>query len=251
MKIIDVNVSIGRQDMQGQMVSEQQIFQMLDQYQIAHVVAYHELAKVDHKEGNLRMIRIAKESRGRIGACVIIDPSLGADNLPGEGSLLERLKDGSIECIRIFPTNSRVAFHPLYWEEVLETANELSMPVIIDEHYAADRVHDLFYCLPDMAKQYENVKFVIIRYGLNGGRHIMPLLRKCSNVYFTVEQMLDYMQIEEIFEAVGCDHLLFGSEYPELLPEGPLGLVMYADISSEDKEKILSKNWEKIRYDYS
>jgi predicted TIM-barrel fold metal-dependent hydrolase len=79
----------------------------------------------------------------------------------------------------------------------------------------------------------------------------MPLVRKCKNVYFTIEKMLDYMQIEEIYELAGCDKLLFGSEFPELPHAGALGLAMYADIPAEEREKILYKNWEDIRYDHS
>ena len=59
------------------------------------------------------------------------------------------------------------------------------------------------------------------------------------------------MQIEEIYEKYGCDKLLFGSEFPELPVAGTLGLAMFADIPAEEKEKILYKNWEDIRYDHS
>jgi predicted TIM-barrel fold metal-dependent hydrolase len=197
------------------------------------------------------MAEISKASGGRIGICAVVDPSLGADSLPGEGTFKQRLSVLGAEAIRIFPTHLRVAFHPLYWDEIFEAANELSMPVIIDENYCPEQVSEVFYQLPDMASKYPNIKFIVIRYGINGGRNIMPLLCKCKNVYFTIEKMLDYMQIEEIYENAGCDKLLFGSEYPELKPAGTLGLVMYADIPESEREKILYKNWEDIRYDHS
>ena len=79
----------------------------------------------------------------------------------------------------------------------------------------------------------------------------MPLLCKCKNVYFTVEKMLDHMQIEEIYEKAGCGRLLFGSEFPELPPAGAMALVSYANIPDAEKEKIFFKNWEGIRYDHS
>ena len=62
-------------------------------------------------------------------------------------------------------------------------------------------------------------------------------------MYFTIERMLDNLQIEEIEEKCGCDKLLFGSGYPERPHAGALGLVMYANITAENREKILSKNW--------
>ena len=246
-----MNVSIGNRDSKGRIITPELLLEVMDDYKIDHAVAYHEYARAEHKSGNALMARIAKESGGRIGACAVIDPSLGADCIEGEGSLVDRLRASEFECIRVFPTHLRVVFHPFYWEEVLDAANELSMPIIIDEYYFPDRISEMFCRLPDMAAQYPNVKFVIIRYGLTCGRHIIPLARKCKNVYFTIEKMLDYMQIEELYEVAGCDKLLFGSEFPELPMAGTLGLAMYADIPSEEKEKILYKNWEDIRYDHS
>ena len=54
--------------------------------------------------------------------------------------------------------------------------------------------------------------------------------------------------IEEIYGKYGVDKLLFASQYPELPYAGTLGLVYFADIPSVDKEKILYKNWEGIKY---
>ncbi len=47
----------------------------------------------------------------------------------------------------------------------------------------------------DLAAQYPNAKFILVRCGLCRGRHVMPLLQKCKNVYFTIENMLDNEQI--------------------------------------------------------
>ena len=251
MKIIDMNVSIGNKDARGREITPELLIEMMDDYRIDHAVAYHEYARFEHKSGNALMADISKNSGGRIGVCAVVDPSLGADCLPGEGSFKERLASLGAEAIRVFPTHLRVVFHPFYWEEIFEAANELSMPIIIDEYYYPDRISEMFCRLPDMAAQYPRIKFIIIRYGINGGRHIMPLIAKCKNVYFTIEKMLDYMQIEEIYEKYGCDKLLFGSEFPELPVAGTLGLAMFADIPAEEKEKILYKNWEDIRYDHS
>ena len=98
--------------------------------------------------------------------------------------------------------------------------------------------------IEDTKEQLPNVKFILIRQGCCQGRRIFPLLQKRENVYFTIERMLDNLQIEEIEEKCGCDKLLFGSGYPERPHAGALGLVMYADITAENREKILSKNWE-------
>ena len=125
----------------------------------------------------------------------------------------------------------------------MNAANTLGLALIVDYEY-----NDEFFCnIPDISAQYPNVKFILIRQGCCQGRRVFPLLQKRENVYFTIERMLDNLQIEEIEERCGCDKLLFGSGYPERPHTGALGLVMYANITTESREKILSKNWEEMQ----
>ena len=249
MRIWDMNVAFGELDENGNELTPERLYEMMDAYGIERAVAYHTLAKFDHSTGNAKMAEIAAKSNGRIGFCAVLDPALGADSLTGEGDLAARLRASGAEAIRVFPTELRVAFHPFYFEEIFEAAEALSMPIIIDE--PTTPVPELFSRLPDMAKDYPGIKFIIIRYGVCNGRHIKPLAKKLDNVYFTVEKMLDYLQIEELCEAGCADKLLFGSEYPLLDPAGTIGLILLADVENGVKEQILAKNWEAIRYDNS
>lgn len=249
MNIIDMNVAIGMCDVHGKELMASGLLAMMQDYGITHAVAYHEAAKSDHRAGNAEMMRIAGESEGRIGFCAVLDPALGAESLPGEGTLAQRLAASGAECIRVFPSEMRVLFHPFYFEEILTAAKALSMPILIDDHLAARA--ELFARLPEMAASYPEVKFVLVRYGICNIRHILPLATKCQNVYFTVEKMLDYLQIEEICERGGGDKLLFGTGYPALPPAGAMGLVLYADVAQEQKQRIFEGNWEEIRYDHS
>lgn len=247
MKIIDMNVALGKRDVQGVELTPARLLAVMAHYGIDRAVAYHESAKFDHPTGNAEMMRIAGESGGKIGFCAVLDPALGADSMPGEGTLAERLRAAGAECVRVFPTELRVLFHPFYFEEILAAAEALSMPIIIDDNLAARP--ELFARLPEMAAAYPRVKFVILRYGTCNIRHILPLVTKCQNVYFTVEKMLDYLQIEELCERGGGDKLLFGTGYPELPQAGALGLALYADISDAQRAAILARNWEGICYD--
>ncbi len=247
MRIIDMNMFLGGRDALGKPVTNDMLLETLEAYQIEHAVCYHTYALLDPQHGNGLMAEAARNSRHKLGVCAVLDPILGAACLPGEGNLTERLRSFAPEAARIFPDNARTVFHPFYWEEILSAANALSLPLIVDCEYTAE-----FFCqLPDISAQYPCIKFVLIRYGLCRSRHIMPLLQKRSNVYFTIEQMLDYLQIEEINEKYGCGRLLFGSGYPALPPDGALGTAIYASIPVADRQKILAHNWEAIRYVHS
>ena len=240
MKIIDVNLTIGGRDSVGKEIDLAYLLDLMEDYRIDHGICYHQHALLDPKDGNVKMAALAKEAGGKLSVCAVLDPILGADNLPGEGTLTDRLVAFQPACLRIFPSFVRLPFHPFYWEEILNAANALGLPLIVDYEY-----NDEFFCnIPDISAQYPNVKFILIRQGCCQGRRILPLLQKRENVYFTIERMLDNLQLEEIEEKCGCDKLLFGSGYPERPHAGTLGLVMYADITAENREKILYKNWE-------
>jgi len=238
MKIVDINLTIGGND-----VNLEKLLTVMRDYHIDHGVCYHQHALLDPKDGNQKMAALAQMSGGKLSVCAVLDPILGADNLHGEGSLLQRLSSFKPACLRVFPALVRIPFHPFYWEEILDAANTLSLPLIVDFEYT-----DAFFCsIPDISTMYPNIKFILLQQGCCQGRRILPLLTKRENIYFTVEQMLDYLQLEEIEQRCGCNKLLFGSGYPMLPHAGALGLVMYADISSDNRQRILFDNWEDIK----
>ena len=240
MKIFDVNMYIGERDSYGKFVTAEDVLTQMAIYHIDHVVCCNKRALLDPQAGNAEMKAIAEKSAGRIGVSALMDPMLGADNIPGEGTLVERLKAFRPESLHIFPDNNRTVFSAFYWDEIFAAANELQLPIIVDDDYP----QDFFARLPEVAAQYPKAKFVLVRYGLCRGRHVIPLLKKRENVYFTIENMLDNDQIEEILERAGVDKLLFGTSWPELSPSGALGLALYANIPESEREKILHRNWE-------
>lgn len=242
MKIIDINLTLGGRDSLGREMDLSYLLALMADYRIDHGVCYHQHALLDPKDGNSKMAALSKKSGGKLSVCAVLDPILGAENLPGEGTLLHRLEVFRPACLRILPAYVRLPFHSFYWQEILEAANALGLPLIVDYDY-----NDEFFCnIPEISAQYPNVKFVLIRQGCCQDRRIFPLLQNRKNVYFTVERMLDNLQLEEIEDLCGCDKLLFGSGYPERPHAGALGLVMYANIQQDNREKILCKNWERI-----
>lgn len=239
-KIIDVNLTIGGWDHAGKMIDLPYLLALMEDYRIDAGVCYHQHAIMDPKSGNSKMAELAQISNGKLQVCAVLDPILGADNLPGEGTLQQRLAAFRPACVRVFPCVVRLPFHDFYWQPILEAVDALKLPLIVDYDYP-----DEFFChFPDISARYRHIKFVLLRQGCCQGRRILPLLQKRDNVYFTIERMLDNLQLEEIEEKCGCDRLLFGSGFPERPHSGALGLVMYANIAEDNREKILHRNWE-------
>ena len=242
-RITDVNMCIGSRDAYSKLVDVKKLKHIMNHYHIQHAACTNDYWIVNPLQVNIDMLKIADDSDGKIGFTAYLDSSLGADSLPGEGALAERLKKLSPESTRIYTVAGRSTFTAFYWEEILEAVNERKLPMIIDGDYT----DTLFVQLPEIARVYPDIKFVLVRNGCCHMRQIMPILKKLNNVYFTVETMLDNLQIEEIYEKCGVEKLLYGSSYPLLAPSGALGLVLYADIPDAEKQKILNDNWEGIR----
>ena len=242
--ITDISMSIGGRDSRGKLTGMPELLREMELYHISHAAVWHEVALMDPASGNRLMKEEAARTDGRAGVCAILDPALDEECLPGEGSLTERLRAFAPECVRILPEFARTVFHPVYWRAILEAADALRLPLIIDEEYTPE----FFARLPEISAAYPGIRFVLLRCGLWRGRYVFGLLRECPNVYFTTDTMLDYGQIEEITEKGGSGRLLFASRYPEMSPSGALGLALYADIPEKERDGILSGNWEAIRY---
>ena len=244
MKIIDIHAVIGKTVFPHEPPTAEKLLRDMDYYGITRSVISHELAKPDHKRGNAAAAAICESHADRFGLCARIDPGLAGRSLGESEDLLAELEKTAPECISIGPTEQKVPLTPFYWDGVLSAADRLNMPVLLDEPCELP----LFRDLPLIAASYNHAKFVVCGAGLTHHRAILSLLKNTENVYFTTAKMLDNRQIEDICAQGGAERLLFGTGYPDIPPSGPLGLVAFADIGDADKERILSRNWEKIRY---
>ena len=91
--IIDVNVTVNGRDAFGKRITPEVLLEVLDFNHITHAVCYNEFAQKNVRKGNSDMRQIAEASNGQLGLSVLLDPALGAESLPGEGTLIERLRE--------------------------------------------------------------------------------------------------------------------------------------------------------------
>lgn len=70
------------------------------------------------------------------------------------------------------------------------------------------------------------------------------LLTDGKNAYFDTAYVSFYLKEEEmadLIKDIGCDRVLFGSDYPWEDPGGAMEIIRSLDLSDSEKEKILSK----------
>ena len=246
MKIIDVNCGIGK----GKMLRPLRYTDLpgmlawLDDNGIAEAVAFHSDAARDPESGNARMLQVCAASGGRLKPCLVVDPSLSSLGIPGEGSVIQRLRTARPAALRTFHADQKYPFTSFFAGHILEAARQLRLPVIVSPPYKPLRT--FFPALVSVCAEYPEVPFVLLRTGFNRSRVIFPILEQLKNVYFDISTMLDCGQIDEITDRFGSRNLLFGSGLPTYEPSGALGLLYYSSVTQEDRENIAFRNWERL-----
>jgi predicted TIM-barrel fold metal-dependent hydrolase len=121
------------------------------------------------------------------------------------------------------------------YREVFEFAEERELTILI--HGAM---------VKDILRQYPHVNVLSAHVGLWDGRSqndVIELAKSCDNVYLDLAASLSYRgALKRMVDEVGADRIVHGSDFPLMDPGFQLGRVIYADISEEDKRKILRDN---------
>lgn len=105
-----------------------------------------------------------------------------------------------------------------------------------------------------LAREYEDVTFIL---GHSGGTpkaiyRAIELANKYVNIYLDITGSFHYDgMVEFLVKQVGSDRILFGTDAPFLDPRPAVGRIGYADISDEEKQKILGLNMKKIMESYN
>jgi hypothetical protein len=249
MKYIDINTMIGPFMDKVRCNTADELIAYMESYHAFSAVTAHNGALYDPAKYNGEMVNTAKDSLGQIRACLVLDPMLAENSLPGTGNLYDRLKQLRPAAVRMCPRSTNYPFDAFFCGPILEALNKLRIPLLLSETEAPP-VQDTVAA----AKAYPELPIVLLRDSFNRSRTIVPMLTKLANIFIDTATMIDTGLLEELVCRYGAeDRLLLGSGLPYHVPAGSLALITYSTITHEQKEKILYKNWERleggIRYD--
>ncbi|MEN6385751.1 MAG: amidohydrolase family protein [Phycisphaerales bacterium] len=242
MEIIDINCMLGTwPDFSVRFHDTEGLLKEMASYNISSCVAFHSYSLWDMEHGNRLIYTIAKESHGKIKHCYVLQSPLNNAIMPDGPNLRKKLLQEKPFAIKLFPNTHRYLANEFYSCELFEILNELKLPVIFDsdQNPGYDK-------LPELAKAYPHIPFILLRQSLNHMRFILPLLRKTENIYFDVSIMCDTGFLEEIINNYGSERLLFGSGMPFYIPAGAYGLIFYARVSEYHRKNILCANWTRL-----
>ncbi len=178
----------------------------------------------------------------RVYPYALINPTYGTDV---EKEAIKYHIEKKFPAMKMFYSRSYVRYNDPVFEPWLKIANDNHLFALMDSGgyptYLAD--------MEDLAKKYPNISFFLDHAGRNFAcaESYSVLAKKYPNVYLQLtftsvpEGLIEYLCREGL-----ADKTLYGTDAPMRDPRPQLGWVAFADISTEDKKKILGGNMRKI-----
>jgi len=191
--------------------------------------------------GNDMTLEAIRAHRGRIyGACYINGnyPELSLDEL-------ERCfgEDQDMVIVKTHPLLNKCKLDDRRMKPLYEWTADRKLILLVHTWLDQDPYgsQDQFAAV---AKDYPDIMWIMGHTGGPfGGPHGFELAEEIPNFFLDITlSTCPARQIETFVKEVGADRVLFGTDNPFIDPKPQIGRVMLADISQDDRVKILSGN---------
>jgi predicted TIM-barrel fold metal-dependent hydrolase len=149
-----------------------------------------------------------------------------------------------------------IKFHANMHQMTYYSDYERYKPVL--EYAEANNLAILCHGMPSMSKkleelsyEYRNVNFIMAHYGGWNMRDLpeaMAVASKAPNVYIDSSGSVEWFGgFEKAVARIGAEKILFGSDFPWGNLAFMIGRVVFANISDEEKKKILGLNAKELK----
>ncbi len=194
-------------------------------------------------------LKIYEKSGGKVVNFFVFDPRMAELDL----AMIEKYHDNpAFVGIKIHPSDHGVWATDERYRACWEAAKKYDLP-IMSHTWALTSNPKQKYATPEQFVQfideYPEVKFI---YGHSGGRvsgikEAVEIGKTRDNVYYDIAgDIYNRHLVEFIAKNVGADKLMIGSDQPWFELDVPVGMVLGADLTSEEKELILGGNAARI-----
>lgn len=235
MRIVDVSTMVGPWGQQKlAFETARELVQKMDHYGIDETYAYSPYAlKVNPVDGNKLLAEQLKGFEDRIKPCWVVIPTW---DIESRVPLETALKENGVRMVRMMPNEHAYVLDTWVCGELYAMLSRNNIPVLFNN---PDVTHGQLHAI---ANEYPNLKIIITQCEYQQNRILYKLLEKHPNIYLEISTYYIYNGVEDIAKRFGAERMIFGSRMPFQEPGAALGMVMLADISSGEREKILSGN---------
>lgn len=224
----------------------------MDEIGISVAISSHcrSLVMGDMVDGTEISSKEYRESEGRIKSKFYYDPRKAEESI----AVMERYQDDPAFCgIKIHPSWCWTSADDELYRPVWEYARKNGLPILSHSWDLSATNPKQIYSHPSRFEkyiaEYSDVKLVLAH---SGGRYnaikcACEIGKKYDNVYFDIAgDLYENGFIEYMVANVGSDRMMFGSDYSMMDQRTMLGVVMGAEITTQDRENILHNTAVKV-----
>lgn len=190
---------------------------------------------VFNNDGNQRIAEIVKKDPDRFSGLAVANPWYGEEAL----QTLKNAFDSGLCGLYLNPV--RQGFH--LTEHVIDPL--LDLCVQYDKPVYSHTGTPIF-CMPfqlaELARRFPAIRFVM---GHNAWSDfwydLIPAAKQAENIVIDISCTTDQM-VQNIIDSIGADRIVFGSGYPQSLPENEMKKMKRINLPSDIFEKIMYSN---------
>jgi Amidohydrolase len=170
----------------------------------------------------------------------------------GAGMLGEQLAENGVRAVRLCPRDQVYPLNDWMMGDLLSALAQRRFLVLLD----VDQVvlpTGLFDVDPAgwdhiawMAQAYPDLAFLLTRVGYRALRVLLPLMRRCPNLFLDLSYFATHQGVETLVAQLGAERLVFGTSQPLVDPAGSLARLAYADVTPRQREMLAHENLERL-----
>lgn len=244
LRFYDCNASFGMRSLRnpGSFYKKEELLQKMDDYSIERALVTHSMSKeYDPQVGNGILIDELKGETRLFPVWAVLPHYTGEFDPPDK--LLENMKKNGVRAVTMFPAPSCQNFSLAEFScgGLFRAFEEYKVPLFLsmDQLGGIANLDPLCCAHPELRVVVTNVNYRV-------DRDLYPLMEKHRNFAIETSGYKVMDGIAHLCARFGAKRLLFGTGMPVASGSAAVGLVAYAQISDEEKQRIASENLEEL-----
>ncbi len=233
-EVVDVHAHIGRWGSPGGEGSADELRRITDRSGFAKVVVSSSLAiQYDAPEGNADVARLT-EADGRFHGAVTYNAHYPAE---AREQIERYAAHPRFVCAKNHPAHNRLPVDSPASLAVIELLAARRLPLVLHT-WTGDGP-----AVAEVARRFPELAFVWFHALASDYREAAELARELPNVHLEyVTSTQERGKVEHLVRSLGSDRILFGTDQSLINPVYALGPLLEADLSDEDRRRMLSTN---------
>ncbi|MBN2310301.1 MAG: amidohydrolase family protein [Candidatus Hydrogenedentes bacterium] len=243
MTIFDCDAAYGRgtQALPAEIETAADLARELEYFHIDKALVCHRDAALrDFELGNQRLPEL--DAYPSLHPVLTMAPTCCREMCSAE-EFIQRMRAQNIRAVRAFPAQHCYLLDRLSCGDLLDLFVACSIPLLVPLNQFPGQWQGVYQLMRD----FPDLTLVVTESGCWGqDRYFRPLMKRYERFHITTSRLETAGQWQDLVQAVGPEHLLFGSALPFNNPGGYVMMLARCAIDDEAKESIAHGNLERL-----